>query len=139
EPGGETVVDVTVKDAAGRAVAGSELAVIVVDEAILGLTGYRIGDPLATFYAQRGTDTSDYDSRKNVLLANPDDLLSSIKNLPINGRQFERLQMIGGISRDSAAMPAAAPMAKRAGKYEGFLSRGPEPEPIRTRENFDAL
>ncbi|HEV8482540.1 MAG TPA: Ig-like domain-containing protein, partial [Blastocatellia bacterium] len=53
EPGGETLVDVEVRDAAGKPVAGSELAVVVVDEAILGLTGYRIGDPISTFYSER--------------------------------------------------------------------------------------
>ncbi|MFL6278036.1 MAG: alpha-2-macroglobulin family protein [Blastocatellia bacterium] len=141
EPGGETVVDVTVKDAAGRAVSGSELAIVVVDEAILGLTGYRIGDPLSTFYAQRGTDTSDYELRREVLLGNPDDLIAQVKNLPINGRALDQMQAIGGLAQSKNAMPAAAPMAMRAAKAEGFAHtfQAKEQEPIRTRENFDAL
>ena len=64
EPGGETAVDVEVRDAAGNAVAESEIAVVVVDEAILGLTGYKLGDPIATFYSQREADTNDYHLRK---------------------------------------------------------------------------
>jgi len=140
EPGGETVVDVTVKDAAGRAVSGSELAVVVVDEAILGLTGYRIGDPLATFYAQRGTDTSDYDSRKDVLLANSQDLLTS--DLPVNGRPFERLQEMTELRAGAASMPQAAPMAARRSKSvskDGALDNEDQSSPIRTREDFNVL
>ena len=45
EPGDETTVDVRVQDAAGQAVAGAELAVAVVDEAVLALTGYQLADP----------------------------------------------------------------------------------------------
>ncbi|MBD0326558.1 MAG: hypothetical protein ICV68_09000, partial [Pyrinomonadaceae bacterium] len=53
EPGGETRVDVSVQDAAGRPVANSEVAVVVVDESVLALTGYRLEDPLNIFYAHR--------------------------------------------------------------------------------------
>ena len=42
-----------VKDFDGRAVPGAELAVVVVDEAVLALTGYESPDPLAAFYAAR--------------------------------------------------------------------------------------
>ena len=42
EPGGETNVDVTLKDANGQPVADAELAAIVVDESILALTNYRV-------------------------------------------------------------------------------------------------
>ena len=141
EPGGETVVDVTVKDAAGRAVSGSELAVVVVDEAILGLTGYRIGDPLSTFYAQRGPDTSDYELRRDVLLGNPEDLIAQAKNLPINGRAVDQLATLnGGLAQAEMARPAAAPMSRYAAKAGvGGSASGSEPEPIRTREDFNAL
>ena len=52
EPGGQTVIDVALTDAAGRAVSGGEVAVVVVDEAVLALTGYRLPDPVAVFYAR---------------------------------------------------------------------------------------
>src|SRR5947209_2365004 len=67
EPGTETSVGVDVKDATGKPVAGSEIALVVVDESILSLTGYRIDDPLNTFYSQRGADATDYHLRKDVL------------------------------------------------------------------------
>ncbi len=53
-PGGETVLDLALRDADGRPVPGGEVAVVVVDEAVLALTGYRLPDPLDVFYARRG-------------------------------------------------------------------------------------
>ena len=41
------------KDAAGQPVPDAELAVVVVDEAILALTNYQLADPLSVFYADR--------------------------------------------------------------------------------------
>ena len=71
-PGEQTQLAVTVLDAAGRPAVGVEAAVIVVDEAILSLTGYQFPSPLDTFYAQRGADTRDVYSRAYVKLAKPD-------------------------------------------------------------------
>src|SRR5262249_25544194 len=79
EPGGETTVAVEVKDAAGTAVGGGELAVVVVDESILALSNYKMTDPLEVFYTQRGADTSDYHSRQQVLLANATDLVGRVQ------------------------------------------------------------
>ena len=143
EPGGQTVVDVVVRDAKGEPVAGSELAVVVVDEAILGLTGYRIGDPIQTFYAHRGEDTSDYHSRQKILLRNPGDLEAEQKNLPVNGRNFDRLAELAEDSAGGQAMRMAAPMevpkeiAKRKQAFDG--ANDLESEQIRMRENFNAL
>jgi uncharacterized protein YfaS (alpha-2-macroglobulin family) len=71
EPGAETLVDVEVKDAAGRAVAGTDTAVVVVDESVLALTAYNLADPLGVFYAQRSEDVNDYHLRERLELANP--------------------------------------------------------------------
>ena len=71
EPGGETEIRVTVADASGAAVAGAEVAVVVVDEAVLALTGYQLPDPLEVFYAARGAGVSDYHQRSQVVLADP--------------------------------------------------------------------
>jgi uncharacterized protein YfaS (alpha-2-macroglobulin family) len=70
EPGAETLVDVEVKDAQGRSVEGTDTAVVVVDESVLALTDYKLGDPLSVFYPERDADVSDYHLRENVLLAN---------------------------------------------------------------------
>ncbi|MGA9596317.1 MAG: MG2 domain-containing protein, partial [Acidimicrobiia bacterium] len=46
EPGSTTSIDVAVADAVGAPVAGAELAVVVVDEAVLALSDYQLPDPL---------------------------------------------------------------------------------------------
>lgn len=69
EPAANTVVNVEVKDAAGKPVARSEVAVVVVDESVLALTGYDLNDPLAIFYSDRPTNTEDYHSRAQLELS----------------------------------------------------------------------
>ncbi len=51
QPGDATSVTVEVSDASGDPTAGAEVALVVVDEAVLSLTGYQLPDPLAVFYA----------------------------------------------------------------------------------------
>ena len=51
---------------------GAEVAIVVVDEAVLALTGYQLADPVATFYTARSADTSSYYGRQSMVLANPD-------------------------------------------------------------------
>lgn len=80
EPGGETTVDVEVKDAAGKPVTGGEIALIVVDEAVLALSSYKLSDPLATFYTERSEEVQDYHSREQILLTSNDELKR--KNAP---------------------------------------------------------
>ncbi|HWO25514.1 MAG TPA: Ig-like domain-containing protein, partial [Kofleriaceae bacterium] len=71
-PGESAELSVAVKDAAGRPVAGAEAAVIVVDEAILALTGYQFPSPIDVFYGHRGPDVRDHYLRAYVKLAKPD-------------------------------------------------------------------
>ncbi|HWT03872.1 MAG TPA: DUF6049 family protein, partial [Pyrinomonadaceae bacterium] len=144
EPGAETVVNVEVKDAAGRGVAGSEVALVVVDEAILSLTGYRIGDPLYTFYSQRGADSTDYHLRASILLGNPEDVLQQMQGATANGRGA-----VAGMVAEAAppAPPRPAAQTRRAAKNGDFADdamatqeKGEgQNEAIRLRENFNAL
>lgn len=78
-PGGETEVNIQVKDSNGNPVANSEAAVVVVDEAVLSLIGYRIGDPVSAFYSHRGADVTDYHLRESVILGNPKDAKPEIR------------------------------------------------------------
>lgn len=79
EPGGTTVVDVEVKDASSRPVSGSEVALVVADEAVLGLIDYRIDDPIEVFYPERLDGSTKTSSRAELMLANPEDLVSEGK------------------------------------------------------------
>lgn len=71
-PGRDTELSLVVTDADGRPVEGAEVALIVVDEAVLSLTGYQLPDPLEVFYAARGAGVSDHRLRQWVALADPD-------------------------------------------------------------------
>ena len=140
EPGGATKIDVEVKDNAGEPVANSEVAVVVVDESVLALTNYRIGNPLDVFYTQRGTGTTDYHSRKDVLLGNPEDIKQTPELQPspvpktisggvLNSRQVQNLPMMARsetveITADSASENNFAVVGQDA---------------IKQRTNFDAL
>ncbi len=144
EPGTETVVNVEVKDAEGRGVAGSEVALVVVDEAILSLTGYRIGDPLYTFYAERGADSTDYHLRASILLGNPQDVLQQLRTVAADGRATGMLA--AEAAPPAPPRPVAQAMTRRA--KDGALADADEMvankgeaqnEAIRLRENFNAL
>ncbi len=68
-PGGKTTLAVEVRDAKGKPVVGGEVAVVVVDEAVLALTDHRIEDPLAVFYPRLPSTVQDYHGRDAIELA----------------------------------------------------------------------
>ncbi|HYO90460.1 MAG TPA: alpha-2-macroglobulin family protein, partial [Pyrinomonadaceae bacterium] len=145
EPGAQTVVNVQVKDAQGKPVQGSEVAVVVVDESVLALTGYKLDDPLGVFYAQRGADTRDYHLRANLRLSNPDELTT----IGTGGGTGTGAGGAGGapvattdMAMSESAPPPPKPVARMAMKNGGLrqeeASAGADPS-IRLRENFNAL
>ncbi|MBX3243465.1 MAG: hypothetical protein KF685_03225 [Acidobacteria bacterium] len=139
-PGGETKIDVVVKDKNGEPVANSEVAVVVVDESVLSLTGYSISDPTSVFYTHRSGGTTDHHLRKDILLGNPADVSDGSIPQPtppppppapmaemsvadsVSARQISALPMVGR---------SVAKMAPGGGD-------SPD-QPIQLRENFDAL
>ena len=76
EPGGSTTIDVDAKTVKGDAAPRTELALVVVDEAVLALSGYELPDPLSVFYTQRADGTRKVVTRPHVLLAKPEDTLA---------------------------------------------------------------
>jgi len=70
-PGAQTAIDLVATDSAGAPVANAEIAVVVVDEAILALTGYSIADPLLTFYREVGSTIDSTYARNNIVLIDP--------------------------------------------------------------------
>ncbi|MEZ4266129.1 MAG: alpha-2-macroglobulin family protein [Myxococcota bacterium] len=137
EPGAQTSVAVKVLDAAGKPVSGAEVAVIVVDEAVLALTGYRLPDPIATFYPTRGADTRDHHTRQWVLLEA--DLAQAERPEERSGggaKGVQRKMMMRG-----EPMLLSAPMAEGAMADEMAPPEAPGggDAPIALRTNFDAL
>ena len=140
EPGGETVVGVEVKDEAGRPVAGSELAVVVVDESILALTGYRLEDPLSVFYAQRGGGVSDHYLRASVLLGSPKQVMEQGAVTGYGGGGGAPGTLNRMMATASPPPPPAPVMARRAKALEAEESAASgEDGAIRLREDFNAL
>jgi uncharacterized protein YfaS (alpha-2-macroglobulin family) len=156
-PGSETSVNIEVKDSQGHPVANSEAAVIVVDESVLSLIGYRIGDPLDVFYSLRSPDVTDYHLRESVILGNPKDVKSAVMPppSPVNGRGAANAPMqmmasgaVGGAKRAKSA-EAAKPSAQAADTESNFAVDGladkdersetKNDTPISLRTNFNAL
>lgn len=165
DPGGQTTVLVDLKDAAGLPAANADVALYVVDEAVLALTGYKTPDPLTAFYPHRGADATNVESRSLVVLG-PNleamrargkgvvaiDEMAIMGDAPAEGRGGEpevpRLKMP---SREGmvTAKPAAAPVAsvsadtKASARSQNRDDSGkvaPEPTtPIALRKDLTAL
>ncbi len=125
EPGGETTLNVMVKDAKGSPVPDAELAVVVVDEAILALTNYQMTDPLSIFYAERPSDLQSIYSRESIILADPQSLA---------GQALQRAAMEGM----GAAAPAATEAPAMAEDMAGSDAQN-QPEAINVRSDFNPL
>ncbi|MFZ6027041.1 MAG: alpha-2-macroglobulin family protein [Chloroflexota bacterium] len=140
EPGGETVLALQVTDANGNPVSGAEVAVVVVDEAILALSGYQLADPLAVFYTQRPADVTSYYLRGSIVLANPLALAAEAQN------RASVQQELYEYAADGAAPAAEAPLATMT-LEKGMMDEalppagggGDDVNPIRVRTDFNPL
>jgi hypothetical protein len=132
EPGGQTSLDLEVLDAAGQPVTDAELAVVVVDEAVLALTGYQLTDPLSVFYSQRPSGFSTFYTRSSVRLASLEDLLESPGNLPQATLAVEKSAAEG---EDMLEAPMEEAEADAVGRGGG----GQEPSAITVRKDFNPL
>ena len=65
-PGAEVTLDLQVQDHAGKPVK-AEMTVVVADEGVLSLVGYKLPDLMGTFYAARGLSVRTADNRLNLL------------------------------------------------------------------------
>lgn len=52
EPGGETTIEIEVRDYKGAPVAYGEVTVLAIDESVLAMTGYKIVSPLKAFHPE---------------------------------------------------------------------------------------
>ncbi|HET9912653.1 MAG TPA: Ig-like domain-containing protein [Anaerolineales bacterium] len=135
EPGGETTLNVMVKDARGLPVSDAELAVVVVDEAILALTNYQMSDPLDVFYADRSSYLSAVYARASIILADPLALAAEQKPMAA------QVELDGeGKNRILSAMPTMTAAATEAPAAEYDKSaEGQAQAPIGVRSDFNPL
>ena len=102
-PGKKVPVRIRVTNAAGEPVQDAEVAVIVVDEAVLALSNYTLKDPMDVFYQVKGSGVSDYHGREQVLLSDPGSLTSA-ENERMNNMAVQSAVGAGG--GGAAALPA---------------------------------
>jgi uncharacterized protein YfaS (alpha-2-macroglobulin family) len=132
EPGGETLIDLELKDAAGRPVEGAELAVVVVDEAILALSNYQLADPVAVFYQDRSAELSSSYGRASIILVDPLSLEVTDEAEEKMADRFFATQSL----EVGAVMEAEAPMEAPAAD----MAMGPPAQPaIQIRSDFNPL
>ncbi len=125
EPGSETTLMVRVQDARGLPVADAELAVVVVDEAILALTNYQLSDPLSIFYADRPSYLSAVYGRASIILADPQALARA-------ARQAGALDSLGTAAPAATEAPAMSEAADGNGSQD-------QQSPINVRSDFNPL
>ena len=165
-PGSKTNVTVAVRDADGKPVANAEAAVVVVDESVLALAGWNLGDPLAAFYSGRETSVETRHLREAVVLEDPaavtglvsvgafrPDRLNAAYSVAAGAvtrsHAADRNGVLGmdglQVSEMSVARPAplaASPIFDAAavhGKFKAFGDTAPANTQIALRTNFDAL
>ena len=148
EPGAETAVSLTVTDANGQPVPNAEVALVVVDEAILALTSYQLANPLNVFYTSPWSWIDSRYGRSSIILANPESLTSGereVKDMVLQaGEAVEVTRVVTEMVVEEVAMEemeagaadmdfAAAPTAVAQG------DDGAAQAPIDLRTNFDPL
>ncbi|MEZ5308177.1 MAG: alpha-2-macroglobulin family protein [Pyrinomonadaceae bacterium] len=148
EPGGATEIDVKVENYKGEPVGNTEVAVVVVDESVLALTGYSLSDPLGVFYGSRGTGTRDYHSRAQVLLGNPLDISDKLTNQasppPPPSPMVSEVAISGGVANARKSVGRA--QAQKPGAEMDLMvadeertDDSPEDGAINLRKDFNAL
>jgi alpha-2-macroglobulin len=131
-PGETANVVVNVKNSVGHGVSNAELAIWVVDEAVLALSGYRVKDPVDVFYTAAPDDVVESHSRSMVLDTSNAEL--SMADTPGDGIAIQSERM----NAESMPLPAPA-MARGTGGGLKLAKKEAGAAPIAVRTNFDAL
>ncbi|MCP4307479.1 MAG: hypothetical protein GY788_21920 [bacterium] len=134
EPGQDTQVDVIVTDSDGAPVADAEMAVVVVDEAVLALSSYELPDPLDVFYRPIASQVWSRYLRETIELTNPEQLGNKTTGAPETtaAASFEE------VADDLAAGSARGDEAS-VGRFAAGDGEDSAEGPIEVRANFDAL
>ncbi len=136
EPGSSTSVTVDVLDANGTPVADANVAVVVVDEAVLALTGYELADPLDVFYQPVYDYLQAEYARARIQLARSD-----LMDLTTDGQDDSASETTaaGAGDFDSAPTTDSADYAEESGDGGAGNRTGADGAPIDVRANFEAL
>ncbi|TFH34267.1 MAG: hypothetical protein E4G99_09835, partial [Anaerolineales bacterium] len=117
---------------------GAELAVVIVDEAILGLTNYQLMDPVSIFYNNRYGDVSSRYTRASLVLVDP---LSLVGGMGGGGdmdlQATNALRGVEGEADVAMEAPMAAAVEESMGAAKALDDTGAAP--IRIRSDFNPL
>lgn len=144
EPGGEVNIPVLVKDSQGKPVSGSEVTLWMVDEAVLGLTGYTTPNPLPPYYAHRPNVMTPHHNRIFIKLADPQ--MEAPPEEPVSEMSAQAIPAPSALAksaparmrsaRDEAPMEDAGLLGESAEMKKAQDSPATE---FAVRKNFDAL
>ncbi|MCK5922945.1 MAG: hypothetical protein KAG66_18525, partial [Methylococcales bacterium] len=141
-PGGSTTMDVIITNADSSPVANSEVAVVIVDEAVLALSNYQFHNPVISFYQSRWSRLESRYGRANIVLANVQALADQdLEQAEVLEKESGRLS--GAPGNTAAPMVAeesimAFDSAESADMDDGAAASEAAPA-IRLRSNFDPL
>lgn len=132
-PGATTAVTVEVRDALGQPRPGAEVALWMVDEAILALGDYQVPDPMEAFYPQRHSGVRDHAMRQWVVRAPPDPADAADPDIGMMPAPPPEPELSGEVALEGLVVTAA--MSGGRGGAEG-ASAG---EPVDVRTDFSPL
>jgi uncharacterized protein YfaS (alpha-2-macroglobulin family) len=141
EPGTKTSVSVTVRDAKGNAAKNADVALIVVDEAILQMLAREEQDPLATMHPKVGVWDGKLSGRDYIVVPRKRDRPGAggdeVQEESASGRRNKAGM---GMAMDTAAQaaPPMAPMAARAAA-NGSAGGGAGRQVVQIRKLFEPL
>ena len=139
EPGGRTSIDLKLEDASGQPVAGAELAVVVVDEAVLALSNYQLADPLSVFYYTRPADLSSTYLRSSIVLVDPLSLAGETQRAVAEQESGKMLFGTAAVERMEMPMAAAPAMEEMAMDSASVAGEAQTTAPIAVRSDFNPL
>ncbi|CAF1038277.1 unnamed protein product [Rotaria sp. Silwood1] len=112
----------------------AEVCLIVVDEAILSLTGHKLDSPLDIFYPNRSENITQYHDRNRCLLFNMQDIEKFRKDMQQRQSLFDHIELCC-----LQSMPECMRMTCSASfGYGGFSDSNAE-QKIAVRSNFNPL
>ena len=137
-PGERNALKLKLKDAAGQPLAQAEVAVLVVDEAVLALIGGDYADPWKLFYGLRPSEVYHEGVRQWIELALPSELVA-----PEPEMAGGAIAAPSSAARDGFSLRESGEerMAKKApaGRMAAPKPATPSQAPIRMRTDFSAL
>ncbi len=147
-PGTQTAVEVTVTGPDGAAVEGADVALAVVDDAVLSLVDYQLADPLDSFYRPLGSFLDSEYLRHTIQLARADAVGSegrssgedaAMEDEAAAGAATAEAMTDDAMDEEESAGDAAAGTSALAAPAVVQATGGQGAPPIEVRSNFDAL